>query len=135
MTRRKVLLALAAAAALLPACAGDNPPAVERRYKLQGKVVAVKTNMGAHHLRIDGEEVRGETGGGRGGRGGNPVFMEKMTMDWRVKPEENITTFQPGDEISADVVVSGIRTHYIEHVTVTKKAEPAPPPETPPVGK
>jgi protein SCO1/2 len=127
MTRRKMLIALALGAALLPGCAGDVNQAPDRRFKLQGKVVAVKTNMGAHHLRIEHGEI--------------PGFMEAMTMDYRVRPEENITTFQPGDEISADIVVSGIRTHYIENVTVTKKAEAAmvseatPAGEAPPVGK
>jgi hypothetical protein len=128
MTRRKVLIALAATAALLPACAGDVTRQPERRYKLHGTVVAVKTNM-AHHLRIDGDEVRGEVGGGGGGRGGDGVFMQKMTMDWRVKPEENINNIQPGDEVNADVVAPGDGTAYLENVTVIKKAEPMPPPE------
>ncbi len=121
MTRRKVLMAVVTAAALLPACAGDVNRQPERRFPLQGKVVAVKTNMGAHHLRIEHAEV--------------PGFMEAMTMDYRVIPEENITTIQPGDEITAEIVAGGIRTHYVDHVTVTKRAEAIPSPEVPPAGK
>ncbi len=123
MKRIQGLIALAALASLISACAGDPTVNEERRYKLTGKVVAIKTT-GAHHLRVDGEEVAGLPGTGRGG--GPPApFMQKMTMDWRVKPEISLADFKPGDEVTADVVAPGDGTAYLENIVVTKKAEQA----------
>ncbi len=119
MKRLKGLIALAALTALISACAGEPNQAPERRMQLKGKIVEIKTNM-AHHLRIDGEEVAAAPDSGRGGGG---PFMQKMTMDWRVKPDVSLNDFKPGDEVTAVVVAPGDGTAYLEDIVVTKKAE------------
>ena len=50
--------------------------------------------------------------------------MDAMTMSYPVKPVTAIEQLQPGDSITADVVVQGEK-YWLENVKVTAHAKPA----------
>jgi Cu/Ag efflux protein CusF len=88
-----------------------NPQTGARRYALKGKVVSVDKQ--ASTANIDNEPIDG--------------FMDAMTMSYPVKPAAAIAQLQPGDSITADVVVQSEK-YWLENVKVTAHA-------TPPAGK
>src|SRR5258708_11505267 len=73
-----------------------------KRYALKGKVVSVDKQAGT--ANIDNEPVAG--------------FMDAMVMAYPVKPPSALDQLQPGDSISADVVVEGEK-YWLENVQVT----------------
>jgi|ERR1700688_2728742 len=85
-----------------------NAPAATKRYALKGQVVSVDKQAGA--ANIDNEPIAG--------------FMDAMTMSYPVKPVTAIEQLQPGDSITADVVVQGEK-YWLENVKVTAHAKPA----------
>ena len=91
-------------------CKKSEPAAQQeqvKRYHLVGKVVSID-QQGAT-LNVDGQEI--------------PGFMAAMTMPYPVKDKQSLSTLNPGDEITADVVV-GSDGAYLENIVVTKKAAP-----------
>ena len=85
-----------------------NAPASTKRYALKGQVVSVDKQAGA--ANIDNEPIAG--------------FMDAMTMSYPIKPVTAIEQLQPGDSITADVVVQGEK-YWLENVKVTAHAKPA----------
>src|ERR1700688_553244 len=85
-----------------------NAPSGTKRYALKGQVVSVDKQAGA--ANIDNEPIAG--------------FMDAMTMSYPVKPVTAIEQLQPGDSITADVVVQGEK-YWLENVKVTAHAKPA----------
>jgi protein SCO1/2 len=76
------------------------------RYDLKGRVVSV--DLGAKKLLVDHEAIKG--------------FMEAMTMAYPVKDAALLNGLGPGDQITAQVVVSA-GTIWLENIVLVKKAE------------
>lgn len=93
-----IVFAIAAAA-----CSGD------RRYPLTGQVVAVDAER--QELTVKHEDIRG--------------FMPGMTMPFKVKDAEQVAASQPGDLITATLVVEE-SAGYLEDIRKTGEA-PLPP--------
>jgi protein SCO1 len=81
----------------------------ERRYDLSGKIVAVDRN--AHQLTIQHQDIAG--------------LMPGMTMPFRVKDDWVFNAAQPGDNVTAALVIEGDSSH-LENVVVTKSSGPPP---------
>jgi protein SCO1/2 len=88
---------------LLAGCASKSKEA-GRRYHLKGKVVSVNQDSGA--VVVDAEAI--------------PGFMDAMAMPYPVRDRNDLTKLGPGDEITADVVVTDDGDH-LENVVITKK--------------
>jgi protein SCO1/2 len=73
-----------------------------KRYSLKGKVVSVDKNAGT--ANVDNEPIAG--------------FMEAMIMPYNMKPASVLDQLQPGDSITADVVVDSDK-YWLENVKVT----------------
>ncbi|MBZ5502774.1 MAG: SCO family protein [Acidobacteriia bacterium] len=80
-----------------------------RRYHLKGKIVSIDMQQGL--ATINHENI--------------PGFMDAMTMPYPVRDAHLLQGLGPGDEITADVVVSSDGA-YIENIVVTKKGSGAP---------
>jgi protein SCO1/2 len=81
----------------------------ERRYDLSGKIVAVDRN--AHQLTIQHQDIAG--------------LMPGMTMPFNVNDDWVFDAAQPGDNITATLVIAGDSSH-LENVVVTKSSGPPP---------
>jgi protein SCO1/2 len=79
-----------------------------KRYSLKGKIISVDKNAGT--ANIDNEPIAG--------------FMDAMIMPYTFKPPAAITQLQPGDSITADVVVDSDK-YWLENVNVTGHSQPA----------
>jgi protein SCO1 len=86
-------------------------PAGARHYKLVGKIVSIDNSQSS--ITVDSQAV--------------PGFMDAMIMPYTVHSKDELTTLNPGDEITADIVVSNDGA-YLQHIVVTKKASSAPAP-------
>jgi protein SCO1/2 len=106
MLRRFAACGFLALMLLFTACARRQ---AERRYDLSGKIVAV--NASDHQLTIQHEDI--------------PGLMKGMTMPFRVKDEWVFRSANPGDNVSATLVIAGDHS-YLENVVVTQGANPAP---------
>jgi protein SCO1 len=104
----RLLLALAVFCGFVAAgCRGNSAGQSEaRRYHLKGKVVQV--DKAQQHLVIDHEEI--------------PGFMGAMTMPYPVADAGTLEQVSPGDQITADVVVSQNQIR-LENVVVVKKSD------------
>jgi protein SCO1/2 len=72
-----------------------------KRYSLRGKVISVDKQAGT--ANIDNEPIAG--------------FMDAMVMPYSFKPPTQIDQLQPGDSITADVVVEPDK-YWLENVKV-----------------
>jgi protein SCO1/2 len=72
----------------------------QKHYVLRGRVMA----KSADQLTVKQEDISG--------------FMSAMVMPYAVKDAEALKALQPGDLITADLVVSGKSDHWLEHVVV-----------------
>ena len=105
------LIQIAMIACLVIAAGSCRPPkkANEKRYHLKGKVVAVdKVDRTA---TIDHEDIVG--------------YMRAMTMEFDVKDNAGLGILQPGDQVTADVVVTD-DGDWLENLIITKEAVPDP---------
>jgi protein SCO1/2 len=111
---------------LLAGCgqkAAQTPAAQERRFSLKGTVISIDRSQ--DRIVVDHEEIKG--------------FMGAMAMPYPVAEPKMLDIANPGDQITADVVVTD-RSAHLENIVVIKKAEPKPsgslqqrtPGETPP---
>jgi protein SCO1/2 len=86
---------------------GPSQPAANsstaKRYALKGKVISVDKN--AANANIDNEPI--------------PGFMDPMVMPYSIKPPAALAQLQPGDSITAEVVVQPDNTYWLENVKVT----------------
>ncbi len=101
---RTVLLIAIAAFTLIPAACKKAPAPQAKRYHLVGTVISVDTAHGS--ANIDGQEV--------------PGFMAAMAMPYPVHDSKALAALSPGDQITADIVVTDNDT-YLENIVVTKK--------------
>jgi protein SCO1 len=72
-----------------------------KRYAFKGKVVSIDKNAGA--ANISNEPI--------------PGFMDSMVMSYTMKPASTLSQLQPGDSITADVVVEADK-YWLEKVKV-----------------
>jgi protein SCO1 len=84
-----------------------------KRYSLKGTVVSIDKNAGT--ANISNEPIKG--------------FMEAMVMPYSIKPASTLDQLQPGDSITADVVV-GPDKYWLENVRVVAHVQ-VPPSEKP----
>jgi protein SCO1 len=78
-----------------------------KRYAFKGKIMSVDKNAGM--ANIDNQPIAG--------------FMDPMVMPYSFKPPAQINQLQPGESISADVVVDSGQ-YWLENVKVTGHAPP-----------
>ena len=100
--------ALVVAASLLIMLAACNKPAAApqvKRFHLKGRIVLI--DAANNSLTIAHEAI--------------PGFMDAMTMPYSVKSAQSLAGLNPGDEITADVVVPDDSPVYIENIVVTQK--------------
>jgi protein SCO1/2 len=109
MRARTISFFLLALLCLLPAGCSRKPAVPERRYDLAGKIIAV--DRAAHELTIQHEDI--------------PNLMKGMTMPFRVKDDWVFNSAQPGDNVTATLVIAGNRSH-LENVVLTRLTGPAP---------
>jgi protein SCO1 len=110
-------LALFFLCALLPCSTACNhgasqpsPASVQsstKRYPFKGKVISVDKNAGT--ANIDNEPIAG--------------FMDPMIMPYSMKPPTMLDQIQPGDSITAEVVVEPEK-YWLENVKVTGHSQP-----------
>ena len=72
-----------------------------KRYPFKGKVISIDKQAGT--ANIDNEPI--------------PGFMDSMVMGYAIKPAAVLNQLQPGDTITAEVVVQG-DNYWLENVTV-----------------
>jgi Cu/Ag efflux protein CusF len=106
------LLALSFLLALSLACnRGAPPPAGQpqggtKRYSLKGKVISV--NKQAGNASIYNDPIAG--------------FMDPMAMPYTIKAPATLDELQPGDTVTADVVVEPDK-YWLENVKVTAHSQ------------
>jgi protein SCO1 len=105
---RIALAILLAAVALAPAaCKKAAPPEqAAKRYHLVGKIVSIDQDHAS--IMVDGQEIVG--------------FMSAMAMPYSVRDTKLLAPLGPGDEITADVVVTDDGA-FLENIVVTKKGD------------
>lgn len=78
-----------------------------KHYKLTGQVLA--KNESAAQVSVANDNI--------------PGFMMAMTMNYPVQDPQGLQQVQPGDRITADVVVqNGGSKYWLEHISVTDKS-------------
>jgi protein SCO1 len=110
--RSSTPLLLVVALCALAGCGGQQgSPAQgqERRFALKGTVISV--DKAAERLVVDHEAIEG--------------FMAAMTMPYLVANASELDAVGPGDQITADVVVTD-KGARLENIVVVKKAEAKP---------
>jgi protein SCO1 len=107
------LLTLSAACNRAPSQPGAaNPQSSAKRYAFKGKVISIDKN--ARTVNINNEPI--------------PGFMDPMVMPYTIKPPAMLDQLQPGDTITADVVVQdnvqqADNSYWLENVKVTGHSE------------
>jgi Cu/Ag efflux protein CusF len=76
-----------------------------RHYTLRGHVLG--KSAATEQLTVNHENI--------------PGFMAAMTMPYSVKDSQGLANAQPGDMITADVVVTKNSDYWLEHIAVTDK--------------
>ena len=78
-----------------------------KRYHLKGKVISIDKNAGT--ASIENEPIAG--------------FMDAMVMPYNMKPASQLDQLQPGDSVTADVVVAEPGSYWLENVKVTAHSQ------------
>jgi protein SCO1/2 len=78
----------------------------EKHYTLHGLIVAKGDSTPL--LSVDNDDI--------------PGFMPAMTMPYPVKDPQGLAAVEPGDQITADVVVKSSDDYWLEHITITDKS-------------
>jgi protein SCO1/2 len=106
--QRLTLFFLGTLFALCSACNHNLPQSAAKRYPFKGKVISVDKNAGT--ANIDNEAIAG--------------FMDPMVMPYTFKPASALDQLQPGDTITAEVVVQAADNKYwLENVKVIGHSE------------
>jgi protein SCO1 len=108
------LLAFSVACNRTPSQSGATNSSTAKRYAFKGKVMSVDKNAKA--ANISNEAIAG--------------FMDPMVMPYTFKPPAALDQLQPGDTITADVVVQpdNVQTdnsYWLENVKVVAHSQPA----------
>lgn len=115
--RSRYLFLLLISAILLSSCHREKPLAT-KRYPFTGRIISVDPQ--SESANIDGDLIQG--------------YMEPMVMTYKIKPASALRQLEPGDSISAEVVVvdhdprdeNADSDYWLENVKVTAHA-PQPP--------
>jgi hypothetical protein len=109
---RSPLLSLACLCAVLAISAGCNrgtsqsedatPQSATKHYLLTGKVISIHKQAG---MAIIDNDL-------------SPGFMDAMVMPYIIRPASALDQLQPGDSITADVIIEYDR-YWLENVKVT----------------
>lgn len=104
MTIKKMVLQIGLIVFVLAAlqCGGAKPES-EKRYPLTGKVIAI--NKTEKTATINHDEI--------------PGYMERMTMEFKVKNDSDLDRMKPGDRISGDLIVTDTSS-WIEIMAITQ---------------
>jgi protein SCO1/2 len=100
MSARKAIIGIWVAFAVL-ALAGCGM--TTKHYKLVGTVMSKSVEDG--QMVVDHEDI--------------PGFMMAMTMPYAVHDAAGLQNVQPGDKITADVVVEASNHYWLEHIVIT----------------
>jgi Cu/Ag efflux protein CusF len=103
--RCAALILLAGGLAFTAGCQTQDP---EKHYALRGRVVS--KDVSAQQITVDNENI--------------PGFMPAMTMPYPVKDPQGLDAVQPGDKITADVVVQSKDAYFLQHLTITDREWP-----------
>jgi protein SCO1/2 len=95
---RRHVPAVLALVFMLAACGGCGIS--QKHYDLRGRVLA----KSADQLTVNQQDI--------------PGFMPAMTMPYPVKDAEALEKIQPGDEITANLVVDKNKSYWLENVVV-----------------
>jgi Cu/Ag efflux protein CusF len=98
---------LACAACNRGASSASHTQGGTKRYSLKGKVISVSKQAG--NASIYNDPI--------------PGFMDPMAMPYTIKPAATLDQLQPGDSITAEVVVEPDK-YWLENVQVTAHAQP-----------
>jgi protein SCO1/2 len=105
-TKSLFLAALLSVAATMTAAAQGSAPtsgtaaqSAGKRYHLEGKIVSVRAS--ARQAVIDAKAI--------------PGFMSAMSMPYTFKDSTDLAKLKAGDNITADIVISGSKT-WLENV-------------------
>src|SRR5579864_6904896 len=116
-SRIRICFFLLASALLVSSCHRSKPQPVTK-YVFTGRVVSIDNQ--SRTANIDGDMIQG--------------YMEAMVMAYRVKPDSMLAQLNPGDSISADLMVvehdprdeTAVPDYWLENVKITGHA-PQPP--------
>src|SRR5687767_5115109 len=100
--KRVLTIALILSVFAVSQCGGTKPEN-EKRYPLTGKVIAI--NKSEKTATINHDEI--------------PGYMEKMTMEFKVKNDSDLDKMKPGDRITGDLVVTDTSS-WIEIMAITQ---------------
>jgi protein SCO1/2 len=85
----------------------QSPTTGGKRYQLTGKVLSVAKEAGS--ANIDAAAI--------------PGFMGAMAMPYPIPDEKALANLSPGDEVAAEVVITGDGKYHLENIVITKKAD------------
>ena len=108
---RKLMLFSLLALLAVAACHKSAESARVKVYKLHGKVVSIDAAKG--EVTVDHEAIAG--------------FMEAMTMPYKAKDAAALTSLNPGDIITADVLVPEDQNAemLLDHIVVVGQVRPS----------
>src|SRR5215469_4065839 len=96
-----------AACSSKPAASPATTASSGKRYAMKGKVLSVAKEAGS--ATVDADNI--------------PGFMDAMAMPYPIPDQKALANLTPGDEITADVVVTEDGKYHLENIVVTKKAD------------
>ena len=94
-----------------PQPAASSSSSAAKRYTLKGKIISVDKSAGT--ANIDNEPIAG--------------FMDAMIMSYPFRPATALDQLQPGDSITADVVLEEPGKYWLENVKVVGHSTPVEP--------
>jgi biotin carboxyl carrier protein len=103
ITRKSSLLSLALLLGVTICACSAKPKPQEVRHPLKGTITSVEAREG--FVVVDGQAV--------------PGFMDSMKMPYQVRNPGDLARLAPGDQISADIVVSD-QGDFLDHIVITK---------------
>jgi len=109
---RLAALCLAAMVLVVLSACSSRPRESVQRFHLHGTIAAV--NAGEGFADVAGDDI--------------PGYMAAMTMPYPIPDAHVLSTLAPGDEITADLVVTNQGPHLENVVIVKKSGQPPPPP-------
>src|SRR5579872_4909634 len=86
-----------------PGAAATSSPG--KHYAMKGKVLSIAKDEGS--ATVDADNI--------------PGFMDAMAMPYPIPDQKVLADLSPGDEITADVVVTPDGKYHLENVVVTKR--------------
>ncbi|MFZ0410064.1 MAG: copper-binding protein [Candidatus Acidiferrales bacterium] len=103
IAQRFSLLSLALLLGVTICACSAKPKPQEVRHPLNGTITSVEAREG--FIVVDGQAV--------------PGFMDAMKMPYQVRNPSDLARLAPGDQISADIVVSD-QGDFLDHIVITK---------------